>query len=67
MVEYGVREAVLVKRDGGSIWHVTFAPLHGAEGEEIMVEVSRARLEQMSFAAPYTLDEIETLGQVERT
>jgi hypothetical protein len=65
MVEYGVREAVLVKRDGGSIWHVTFAPLHGAAGEEIMVEVSRARLEQMSFAAPYTLAEIETLGEID--
>lgn len=66
MVEYGVREAVLVKRDGGSIWHVTFAPLNSAAGEEIMVEVSRARLEQMSFAAPYTLAEIEKLGEIDR-
>jgi hypothetical protein len=60
-MEYGVREAVLIKRDGGSIWQVTFAPLHGDEGDTIVVEVSRARLESMSFAAPYTMIEIEGL------
>lgn len=60
-MEYGVREAVLVKREGGSRWQVTFAPLNDAEGDVIVVEVTRARLEQMSFAAPYTMIEIEGL------
>jgi hypothetical protein len=32
MAEYGVREAVLINRDGGSIWKVTFAPWGTPEG-----------------------------------
>jgi|tagenome__1003787_1003787.scaffolds.fasta_scaffold19630631_2 hypothetical protein len=36
-------------------------PLGDAGGDEIVVNVSRVRLEQMSFAAPYTLIEIEGL------
>lgn len=57
------RQAILVKRNSGSAWHVTFAPLHGADGDEIKVKVSRVRLEQMSFSAPYTLADIERLRE----
>jgi hypothetical protein len=65
-MEYRVREAVLVKRNDRSIWHVTFAPLNGSKADEIMVEITPARLERMSFAAPYSLDEIEELGDPKR-
>jgi hypothetical protein len=60
MAGYAVREAVLVKASEGSVWRVTFAPVEG-DGDTIMVEVTPATLERMSFAAPYTLAEIETL------
>jgi hypothetical protein len=66
VTEYGVREAVLMKQDGGSVWQVTFAPANSTKAEEIVVKVSRARLEQMSFAAPYTLAEIEAIQEANR-
>jgi hypothetical protein len=58
MARYVVREAVLMRTDNGSMWKVIFAPEGGGNGE-IEIMVSPARLEQMSFAAPYTQIEIE--------
>ena len=59
-MEYSVREAVLVKRGRGSAWRVTFAPTNTG-GDDIVVEISRDRLEDMSFATVYTAEEIEAL------
>jgi hypothetical protein len=62
MPQYVVREATLHQRpDGSSIWRVTFAPSAGAEGDEIALEISPARLERMSFAAPYSEADIDEL------
>ena len=63
MARYMVREAVLLNEPGGSMWHVMFAAMDGSEAEEISVTVSPVKLEQMTFAAPYTAIEIEALRE----
>jgi hypothetical protein len=63
VTEYGVTEAVMMRLDHGSDWKVTFAPLDGADGDEIRLRITKGKLDQMSFAAPYTLSEIDELGE----
>jgi secreted protein with Ig-like and vWFA domain len=62
MAMYRVREAVLIPAAVGSAWRVTFTPIE-PDGEDIVLTVTAARLEGMSFAAPYTSIEIEALRQ----
>jgi hypothetical protein len=57
---YMVREAVLVKTPNGSAWTVRFVPLAGEpEAEEVLVLISPMDLDNMTFAHPYTLVEIQ--------
>jgi len=64
MGQYVVREALLHKRpDGSSVWRVTFAEAAGGDGRDIVVEITPARLERMSFAAPYSEEEIDELRE----
>ena len=59
---YWVEEAVKIRTEQGSFWRVTFET-EGA-GERIMVRVTPARLEALTFAAPYSEVEIEALRDV---
>lgn len=63
MAQYIVQEAVLHQRsDGTSVWQVRFRST-GDQADETTVEISPARLERMSFAAPYSESELDELRQ----
>jgi hypothetical protein len=57
--QYRVREAVLIKTETGSAWKVTFALVDDEASDEIEIWVLPDRVDAMSFAARYTVDEIE--------
>jgi hypothetical protein len=61
MARYAVREAILVPGANGSTWRVTFAPMRDTEGDEIVVMIPPATLDEMTFADTYTPVEIEAL------
>jgi hypothetical protein len=56
---YMVREAVLSKTWSGHAWRVRFAPVTSDAEEEVVVLISPRDIDQMTFAHPYTLGEIE--------
>jgi phage-related baseplate assembly protein len=58
MSNYKVTDAVLVTGAEGNIWQVTLTA-EGDDEDRVVIKVSPARMERMSFAAPYTRAEIE--------
>ena len=54
-----VREAVLSRTWSGHAWRVRFAPVTSDAEEEVVVLISPRDIDQMTFAHPYTLGEIE--------
>jgi hypothetical protein len=61
---YKVTEAVLLKRDEGSMWRLTFSPQGSVGDEDIKVLISPDRLDNMYFATLYGLEEIDALARV---
>ena len=69
---YLVHEATLIRRaQGGSMWSLRFRPFGGDLGattsgaDEIVVLVSPDKVDDMLFAVPYTLAEIDALREGE--
>lgn len=60
--EYRVTEAVLVKRDDGSAWRLTFTPESSSSEASIEILLSPERVDDMFFAVTYTLAEVEALA-----
>jgi len=54
-----VREAVLSRTWSGYTWRVRFGPVTSDAEEEVVVLISPRDIDQMTFAHPYTLGEIE--------
>jgi hypothetical protein len=60
---YHVREAVLVKTEAGSAWTVRFSAIDDSD-DDVIVAIAPEKLDGMTFARPYRLDEIRALAEV---
>jgi hypothetical protein len=62
---YMVREAVLDRTWSGYAWTVKFAPVaFASEDDEIVVMISPMELDELTFAHPYTREEIQEFADL---